>query len=157
MKRMILQIIVIVAVTGCESAQNPPRISGCNHFDNVDSMEPIKLLEKSQCFRIGGVGWAGVTPPEESALRRIMKQDDASATLEELYSKGSPAGKLYALLGLRFINKARYEELMPQLKQSTDKINTQSGCIIFDETVQAIISSMEAGNYDYDIQRELRL
>jgi hypothetical protein len=128
-------------------------MSGYGHFDNVDS---VKLLEKSQCFRVGHVGVAGVIPNEAIALHRIMKRDDASAALEELYSKGSPAGKLYALLGLRFVNKAKYEELMPQLKQNTDKVETQAGCIVYTETVQAIISSMEAGNYDYDIQHELK-
>jgi hypothetical protein len=153
MKRMILQIIVLVAVIGCEASQNSPKMSGYGHFDNVDS---VKLLEKSQCFRVDPAGVAGVIPNEMIALQRIMKRDDASAVLEELYSKGSPAGKLYALLGLRFVNKARYEELIPQLKQNTDKINTQSGCIIFDQTIKAIIGSMEAGNYDYYVQREFK-
>jgi len=153
MKQLILQIIILFLVIGCNSAQNPPKTSGYDHFDNIES---IKMLEKSQCFLVGRMGPAGVVPKEEIVLCKIMKRDDASAVLEELYSRGSPAGKLYALLGLRFINKAKYEELTPQLKQSTDKVETQAGCIVFVETVQAIISHMEAGNYDYYIQDELK-
>ncbi len=155
MKQLILQIIVLFAVIGCNSAQNPPKMSGCNnHVSDAASTEPFKLLEKSPCFRLGGVGYAGVIAPEEIALRKIMKQDDASAALEELYSKGSPVGKLYALLGLRFVNKAKYEELMPQLKQNTDKVETQAGCIVFKKTVQEIVSSIEAGQYDYYIKHD---
>lgn len=139
-----------------EKGQDPTKKSGCDNFDDANSMEPFKLLEKSQCFRIGGVGYAGKIPPEEIALCKIMKKDNASAVLEDLYSKGSSVGKLYALLGLRFINWAKYEELMPQLRQNTCKIDSQSGCIIFEETVQKIIRLMIAGNYDYPIQRELK-
>ena len=85
MKQLILQIIVLFAVIGCNSAQNPPKMSGCNnHVSDAASTEPFKLLEKSPCFRLGGVGYAGVIAPEEIALRKIMKQDDASAALEEL-------------------------------------------------------------------------
>jgi hypothetical protein len=154
MKQLILQIIILFTVVGCNSVQNPPEMSGCAHFDNVDFMDPFKLLEKSQCFRIGGVGWGGRTPPEEIALRKIMKREDASAALEELYSKGSSAGKLYALLGLRFANKAKYDELLPQLRQNTDKVATQAGCIVFEKTVQEIVSLMEAGNYDLAIEKD---
>jgi hypothetical protein len=154
MKHLILQIIILFLVIGCNSAQNPPEMSGCAHYDNAEFKEPVKLLEKSPCFRVGPVGYAGVIAPEEIALRKIMKREDASAALEELYSKGSSAGKLYALLGLRFVNKAKYDELLPQLRQNTDKVATQAGCIVFEKTVQVIVSSIEAGEYDLAIEKD---
>lgn len=156
MRYLILQTVALMAITGCGSVQNSQEKSGYGHWDNLDSIESFELLEKSQCFRVGGIGVAGVTPPEEIALRRIMKQGNASTVLESLYSRGSSAGKLYAMLGLRFVNRAKYEELVPKLQQNTYKVDTQAGCIISEEKVQVVIKSMEAGNYDIAIQRELK-
>jgi hypothetical protein len=136
--------------------QELPKISGCARWDNVDSMGAFRLLEKSQCFRLYPVGVAAAVPPEEIALCRLMKQDDASAVLEKLYLKTSSAGRLYALLGLRFVDRTKYEKLLPEMKNDLHEVDTQGGCIVYKEPVQMIIESMEAGNYDAEIQRNLK-
>jgi hypothetical protein len=148
MKRVILSIIILATAAGCESEQNQPTASDYSRRTNTSRAEPFKVLEKSRCFRIGKVGFTGVTPPEEVALYTIMKQGNAPAVLESLYSKGSPSGKLYALLGLRFTNGAKYKALISEVKQSSEKVYTQAGHIISEVAMKDIAELIEAGSYD---------
>ena len=149
--RIILLLITALGLTGCDPVKRWAE-PNCDRWDNADTVNPFELLKISGCFRIGGVGVAAATPPEQIALGRLMEQKDASVTLEKLFSEGSPASQLYALLGLRFIDRAKYEELVTKVKQNTLEIETQGGCIISHETVQQIIKSIEAGNFDIHIQ-----
>jgi hypothetical protein len=156
MKRVLLSLIIFVtAAAGCESEQVQPTVSNYARRTNTSVTEPFKVLEKSRCFRIGKVGFNRVTPPEEVALYTIMKQPNASAVLESLYSKGSPSGKLYALLGLRFTNGAKYKALISEVKQSNEKVITQAGHIISDVTMKDIAELINAGSYDSYVKADI--
>ncbi|MBN1392267.1 MAG: hypothetical protein JW947_05630 [Sedimentisphaerales bacterium] len=148
MKRVILPIMILAAAAGCDSEQDQPATPDYAQRENTKLTEPFKVLEKSRCFRIGKVGFNEVTPPEEIALYTIMKQGNAPAVLQSLYSKGSPSGKLYALLGLRFTNGVKYRELLQQQKQNMEKVVTQAGHIISEVTMKDIAELIEGGSYD---------
>jgi hypothetical protein len=151
-KSLILLLTIFVLIAGCNSAQKQ---TGCSKCEDVNSVNSFDLLAGSKCFHVGGIGYAGVISPEEIALRGLMKQKNASAVLEELFSKSPPVGQLYAALGLRIINKAKYEKLIPQINQNNHKVLTQDGCLIFEKTIQEVVKSIDAGDYDFLIQRKL--
>jgi len=76
-------------------------------------------LESAGTFALGGVGVAGTMSAGERALREVLKQPDAVARLEALLPNASPAGKLYALLGLRIRDRAAYARALEKCR-STD-------------------------------------
>ena len=84
-----------------------------------------------------------------------MRQDDSIKSLKRLFDEGTSAGKLYALLGLRYVDQATFIELSEDLRNRDDKIETQEGCIIFQATVCDLLKSIEDGTYDMEMQRDI--
>jgi hypothetical protein len=118
--------------------------------------DPFELLVKSRCFRTNGAGYTGETAPEEIALCKLMKRENASDVLEELYIKGRTAGKLYALVGLHIADKAKFNKLAPELREDSSMVDTQGGCIVYIDKVQDIVEAIDGGLYDEEILRELK-
>jgi hypothetical protein len=119
----------------------------------VNSIGPFEYLKKSEVFRLGPVGFAAETPPEDIALRMLMANDDRSALLEKLFAEASIAGKLYALTGFYYSDRSTFNELASGLREDSRSVPRQSGCIGFTQTVKEIIQSIESGNFDKDMQR----
>src|SRR3954447_451970 len=71
--------------------------------------DPVNQLRGVESFAIGGIGIAGTTSEGERALRNLLAAPDATAPLQGLLAKATPAGQLYALLGLRVHDRAAYE------------------------------------------------
>jgi len=154
MKYLIFSLFILAAA-GCGPGRNQPAAAGFGQWDGAEYASAYKLLAESTVFRLGGIGFAGSMAPEQVALCRIIKQDNASEILESLYSNGTLPGKLYSLLGFRFVDRARFEELSPKLKKNTDKIEAQAGCVFFKQTVRSVVEMMGSGDYDGHIERGL--
>ena len=155
MKKLILMFIVFFTFTGCTTITNNLQGDGCIEWDNSNTTDPFKLLARSRCFRLGGVGYTGEIAPEHIALCKLMKKENASDVLEELYVKGRTAGKLYALVGLHVIDKTKCNQFVPELIDDTSMVDTQSGCIIHQLKVNDVVESIKGGIYDEEILREL--
>ena len=69
-------------------------------------------LIKTSSFALGGVGVAGTMSEGERVLREILREAGATARLENLLPHASPAGQLYALLGLRVCDRAAYQRAL---------------------------------------------
>lgn len=153
LKRIILTTLSVIVINGCSYQRTEsPCYDSMKLDENTDYLE---YLKSSKCFRIGGVGAAAVTPSEEIALRRLMRQDNALESLTELFDEGSPPGKLYALLGLRYVDQMVFNELSIELRNRNDMVETQGGCIIFQASVCNILKSIEDGAFDIYMEREL--
>jgi hypothetical protein len=111
------------------------------------------VLQKTQMFALGGIGVAGTMSEGERALREILKQPDALARLEALLANGSPAGKLYALLGLRIKDRPRYERARDKFPKLEMKIETARGCMLDREPVSHLADEIERGQYDTFLDR----
>ena len=79
--------------------------------------DPEATLRKTTLFALGGIGVAGTMSEGERALREVLKESDVPAQLEELMSDASPAGQLYALLGLRLRDRTAYERALAKLSE----------------------------------------
>ena len=90
----------------------------------------------------------------ERALREILKQPDAVARLEGLLPTASPAGKLYALLGLRVRDHAAYERALGKCREIEAKVETARGCILSRESFRDLVKEIERGHYDTFLARE---
>lgn len=103
---------------------------------------------------MGGVGYAGSMSAGESALRRILKQTDAVSRLEAMLSTASPAGQLYALLGLRARDRTAYARALEKLQTIDAKVETAHGCLLGHESFRDLVKEIARGNYDALLARK---
>jgi hypothetical protein len=111
-------------------------------------------LQSAGSFALGGVGVAGTMSAGERALRETLKQPDAVARLEGLLPTASPAGKLYALLGLRVRDHAAYQRALDKCREVDAKVETARGCMLSQESFRDLVKEIERGQYDTFLARE---
>jgi len=126
---------------------------------SLTSASPVEAdagatLQKTGMFALGGIGVAGMMSEGERALRKMLKEQDGTARLEKLVLSGSPAGKLYALLGLRIRDRAAYERALEKCRTLDAKVETARGCILQQESFRDLLKGIERGQYDNFLARE---
>lgn len=125
-----------------------------------------KKLLSASIFRVGGVGWAGVTSQEELALYDLLREEKAVEALNSLVRDATYEGALYGLLGLSLTSVADFNravevykardnprgrnatEVFKGVKRPKDAVVTQFGCIISSEDRMKLVESIEAGRFD---------
>jgi hypothetical protein len=121
---------------------------------NEAASGPASSLAREKAFALGGVGVAGTMSSGEKDLRAVLKEADAVRQLQSLLKSASPAGQLYALLGLRLRDRPAYEQALPALRKRPDVISTMHGCIMMKEKMESIVQQIEHGNYDTALTRD---
>jgi hypothetical protein len=74
--------------------------------------------------------------------------------LETLLPNASPAGKLYALLGLKIRDRAAYERALEKCRTLDAKVETARGCMLSQESFRDLVKEIERGQYDTFLARE---
>lgn len=115
--------------------------------------EPLEL-ESAGSFALGGIGVAGTMSAGERALREVLDQPNAAARLESMISSASPAGKLYALLGLRLRDRAAYARALEKCRSVDAKVETARGCMLSQESFRDLLKEIEKGQYDAFLERK---
>lgn len=111
-------------------------------------------LARENVFALGGVGVAGTMSSGEKNLRAVLKESDAVQQLQSLLKNASPAGQLYALLGLRLRDRPAYEQAVPGFRKRSDMVSTMHGCIIMKEQMDEIVRQIHHGDYDAALTRD---
>lgn len=111
-------------------------------------------LRKAGSFALGGVGVAGTMSEGERALREMLNQPDVVARLESALPNASPAGQLYALLGLRLRDRAACERALEKYRANDATVQTMRGCILQQESFRDLIKQIEHGDYDTFLSRK---
>ncbi len=112
------------------------------------------VLEKAGMFALGGIGVAGTMSPGERALREILENPNAISRMERLLTNATPAGRLYALLGLRLKDRALYSRVIQELRPVDEKIETARGCMLSQESFGDLVKEIERGQYDTFLDRK---
>jgi hypothetical protein len=115
---------------------------------------PESTLRKTATFALGGVGFAGVTSEGERMLREVLKGPEAVRRLEGLLPDASPAGQLYALLGLRLRDRAAYQRALEKYRVNDANVQTMRGCILQREPFDKLVAQIERGDFDSFLERE---
>jgi hypothetical protein len=118
-----------------------------------DASRAASSLARETAFALGGVGVAGSMSSGESDLRAVLKEADAVQQLQSLLKNASPAGQLYALLGLRLRDRPSYEQALPAFRKRSDTVSTMHGCILMKEKMDSIVHQIEHGDYDTVLMR----
>ena len=90
----------------------------------------------------------------ERALREILNNPDAVSRLEALLPNASPAGKLYALLGLKIRDRAAYERALEKCRPLDSKVETARDCMLSQEFFRDLVKEIERGQYDTFLERD---
>jgi hypothetical protein len=104
---------------------------------------PYDTVKSAQWFAIGGIGITGVTSQEELAFRKIHAAPDAAPQLRKLLSEGTPAGKMYALFGLKQLDAPDYETVVKPFRESKTPVRRIQGCIVSMATTADIVQWIE--------------
>lgn len=104
----------------------------------------FESLREARIFETGSVGFRGGMSPQIESLGIIMKESEKVAALNAILENGAPAGKLYALSGLYYADKASYERGLANLRGSETMVQMLNGCLMFDLPMGKIIEADEA-------------
>ncbi|MEN3368165.1 MAG: hypothetical protein V7609_308 [Verrucomicrobiota bacterium] len=127
----------------------------CAGFVQAEQRSDVDaVLRKTGSFALGGVGVAGSMSEGERALREVLKEPDAIARLESALPNASPAGQLYALLGLRGRDRAAYQRALEKYGGNNATLQTMRGCMLQKESFRDLVKQIEHGDYDTFLSRE---
>jgi len=113
-----------------------------------DSIDPVlDRLARVGRFAFGGTFYAGVISEGEKDYRVILSRPSAEADFEKLFAVGNPQGKSYALVGILRLDPSRFKQVSSPFLDSTEKVVTQSGCIVYYESLGVILRRIAAGDY----------
>jgi hypothetical protein len=143
MKSSFLALVVCVSILG-----------GASFAHATEEVKRASVsLARENAFALGGVGVAGTMSSGEIDLRAVLKEADAVQQLQSLLKNASPAGQLYALLGLRLRDRPAYDRAVPAFRKRSDEVSTMHGCILMKEKMDAIVKQIEHGDYDASLTR----
>jgi len=139
--------LILLGVLGllCPSliADQPPK----------NTVDPGELLKTAPQFAIGGVGFAGTISLQESALRQVVKQKDAKLVLKKLLDNATLEGQMYALVGLKAVDLAEFKSQLRSYAKRLGQVHTVNGCMFSDRAISDVVKSIEAGHYDFVLER----
>jgi len=104
--------------------------------------EAEAVLETAAAFRDAAVGEAGMTPPEVHALRRLLRSPDGAERFRRLAARASPAGQIYALCGLFFLDPQAFTSELARLRRLDVKVTRQEGCVVFESTIASTLAEV---------------
>jgi hypothetical protein len=105
-------------------------------------------LAHTQLFALGEIYENGRMSDGELALRAILRRSDATVRLEAILLHASPAGRLYALLGLRLRDRAIYARALRTFPHEDVQVEVMRGCVIRSESFRALVAEIQHGKYD---------
>jgi hypothetical protein len=106
-----------------------------------------ETVQRAESFTVGGVGVAGTRTKQELAFRELAKQPQAGLRFRKLLVDGSPAGKMYGLLGLKLTDTNGFEEALPHFTECETKIETIGGCMVMHTTVGYVAKQIARGDF----------
>ena len=112
-----------------------------------EKRDPYDTVQRAESFTVGGVGVAGTRTKQELAFREMVKQPQAGLHFRKLLEHGSPAGKMYGLLGLKLTDRSGFEEALPHFTECETKIETIGGCMVMHTNVGYVVKQIARGDF----------
>ncbi len=122
MKR-IVRILILVVVTAVVGV-------GIYHFlpPSEAGQHAVEQLASVHIFSFGPTGYAGAIPEREDDFFTIVASRHSSHLFCDLYERGTPEAKLYAICGLH-LAPGDFDTYAARFVQETTNVTTQGGCI----------------------------
>ncbi len=136
--QVILAASFLVADLSCGEPAGVPRSDAVVSADaaaikasRVATVSPsaLELLLTDSVFASAQVGYAGVPSRQARALRTILADPRRADLLQQLWSEGTPAGRLYALVGFALTDSVAFQHNARLIASDRRVIPTVMGCI----------------------------
>lgn len=109
--------------------------------------DSYSVLKRAKRFAIGPISESAVISAEEKALRAVLKGPKPGAKLQSLLSSATPAGQMYALLGLFELKDPAFERQFPKYAAAKGRVQIMEGCIISDKPIKDVVAEIQRGEY----------
>jgi hypothetical protein len=103
------------------------------HAGTASESAAFQTLRTADWFVVGSVGRErGRTQAEAEAIafREVLSGPEPARHFRELYARGTPAGRLYALCGLFLTIRATFDPLALKARRDRARVTVVSGCLI---------------------------
>lgn len=129
-----LTLLLLCCIAGAQTAQSSAQ----------------KSLSAAKLFALGGIGYAGEISQGERDFWVLLDQppDRALAAFEEVFNRGTPEAKCYALVGIRKLNPAHFHQLLLSIAEHSDTVRTADGCLFDQSTLAKTAERINHGSYD---------
>jgi hypothetical protein len=98
-------------------------------------------LLKAEVFETGRVGFAGTLSAHVISLNTLLAEKDAAPALGSLPAAATDAGRLYALSGLYYADRALFDTGVARFKDREATVRVLNGCLMSDEKFGKIVES----------------
>ncbi|MCW8139887.1 MAG: HEAT repeat domain-containing protein [Planctomycetota bacterium] len=106
----------------------------------------FRMLERATTFTSDQVGFGGDLPVTVQALRLLVARPDAAAVLVDLARVAwHPAGRLYALAGLRVVDPDAFAREARVVGSAGGEVAYFSGCLRGPSRVEVLVRNLEEG------------
>ncbi len=131
----------------CCSAATTPGPAKAKPTDK-DAQQAYESLIVAQFFAFGGVGEAGTISPGEKAFSTVLASTNALSLFRKTLAKGTTEARLYALFGLRRLDRRSFDSAAKDLVTANPKVTTMTGCIVWHEQAATLVKQIAEGRYD---------
>src|SRR5208337_2658755 len=121
-KRTQLFVVAVITVLGVVLAyeSSPP---------SQTARAAAEQLKTARFVSLGGSGYAGGISGAEDSLFTLLSSHRGAELLCDVFERGTPEAKAYALCGLHYIAPQRFERYAGEFAAAKLKVQTVSGCI----------------------------
>jgi hypothetical protein len=135
---VILAVSFLVTDLSCGEPAGVPRSDAVVSADTsaitakrVTTVSPsaLELLLTDSVFASARVGYAGVPSRQARALRTVLADSRHADLLQQLWHEGTPAGRLYALVGFALTDSVAFQHNARLMASDGRLIPTVMGCI----------------------------
>lgn len=102
------------------------------------SPSALDLLLTDSVFASAQVGYAGTPSRQARALRTLLADPRRADLLQQLWHEGTPAGRLYALIGFALTDSVAFQHNARLIAGDGRVIPTMMGCISASERIGSL-------------------
>lgn len=84
----------------------------------------------------------------EDSLFVVLSSHRAEQLLTEVFERGSPAAKAYALCGLHYVAPKRFEHYAGRFESEPVMVRTLSGCIVSQHSSAEIVAAIRTNIFE---------
>jgi hypothetical protein len=142
LQRATLAVIIVLLVP--TAALQSQQWAGSLHASGLTARqrEALEYLRHADYIEHPLVGFAAVYSRGYIAMRLLQQSADADAAFKELVLTGTPAGRVYGLIGVYKTDPVYFQQAL--LTAPRGDVGVSSGCVLGDEPIRDLIARNDA-------------
>lgn len=109
--------------------------------------EAFDYLRTTNQFQMELVGFAAAPSHGFIAFRIVAQSDDASNAFDELLWSGTPAAKIYGLIGIHHVDPVHFGDVAFKFRNNHDEVGYFAGCVMASMPIAELVRSIDGNLY----------